>query len=482
MVAVARVGADGLVAPTLHAGIVEAMPDAVVVADPEGRIVLTNPRAAEVFGWSEDELVGRPIEILMPPRYRARHPRLRKGYAGLRMNLLELRGYRKDGTEFPAEISLATIVEGASTWVCATVRDITERKRSEERFRQLVDAAPDPLVITDAAGTIVLASEQAQAVFGYTGDELVGEPIEVLVPTRYHETHRRMRQRFAASPRFRPMGSGQELYARHQDGSEIPVSISLAPLVTEDEVLLSASIRDLTERNRVQTQVDQVREDLVATVSHEMRTPLTSIIGYLELVLDSTEPLPPAARSMLEVVHQNAYRELGLVNDLLTVASVGSEGPSASTVDMAEVVAAAVAQARVLAQDRGVDLQVDADPGARPVSGRAHRLRQVVDNLVSNALKFTPAGGSVRVTCSDLDGRTTVTVEDTGTGIEPDELPMVFERLYRTRAAVDACTPGVGIGLSLVRSITQGHGGTVEVRSTPGTGTTVRVRLPYAAA
>ncbi|NEN77525.1 PAS domain-containing sensor histidine kinase [Nocardioides zeae] len=481
MVAMPRSGVDGLVAPSLHAGIVEAMPDAVVVTDPEGRIVLTNPRAAEVFGWRDGELIGRPIEILMPPRYRARHPRLRRGYAGLRMNLLELRGYRKDRTEFPAEISLATIVEGSSTWVCATIRDITERKRSEERFRQLVDAAPDPLIITDADGTIVLASEQAQAVFGYTGDELVGEPIEVLVPTRYHATHRAMRQRFAADPRFRPMGAGRELYARHRDGSEIPVAISLAPLVTEDEVLLSASIRDLTERDRVQTQIDQVREDLVATVSHEMRTPLTSIIGYLELVLDSAEPLPPNARSMLEVVHQNAYRELGLVNDLLTVASAGTEGPSATVVDMGDVVAAAAAQARALAQDRGIELQVVADPGARAVRGRAHRLRQVVDNLVSNALKFTPEGGTVRVTCSDLDGRTTVTVEDTGVGIEPDELPMVFERLYRTRAAVDACAPGVGIGLSLVRSITQGHGGTVEVRSTPGTGTTVRVRLPYAA-
>lgn len=480
MVAMANAGADGLVAPSLHAGIVEAMPDAVVVTDPDGRIVLTNPRAAEVFGWRAGELVGRPIEILVPPRHRARHPRLRRGYAGLRMDLLELRGYRKDGTEFPAEISLATIVEGPRTWVCATVRDITDRKRSEERFRQLVDSAPDPLVITDTAGTIVLASERAQAVFGYTAAELVGESIEVLVPTRYHAAHRRMRQRFAANPRFRPVGSGQELYARHRDGSEIPVAISLAPLVTDDEVLLSASVRDLTDRNRVQTQVDQVREDLVATVSHEMRTPLTSIIGYLELVLDSPDELPPSARSMLEVVHQNAYRELGLVNDLLTVASVGSEGPADGLVDMADVVVASVAQARARAEDRGVDLQVVADPRARAVNGRVHRLRQVVDNLVSNALKFTPEGGSVRVTCTDLDGRTTVTVEDSGMGIEPDELPMVFERLYRTRAAVDACAPGVGIGLSLVRSITQGHGGTVEVHSTPGAGTTVRVRLPYA--
>lgn len=476
----ANAGADGLVAPSLHAGIVEAMPDAVVVTDPDGRIVLTNPRAAEVFGWRPGELVGRPIEILVPPRHRARHPRLRRGYAGLRMDLLELRGYRKDGTEFPAEISLATIVEGPRTWVCATVRDITDRKRSEERFRQLVDSAPDPLVITDTAGTIVLASERAQAVFGYTAAELVGESIEVLVPTRYHAAHRRMRQRFAANPRFRPVGSGQELYARHRDGSEIPVAISLAPLVTDDEVLLSASVRDLTDRNRVQTQVDQVREDLVATVSHEMRTPLTSIIGYLELVLDSPDELPPSARSMLEVVHQNAYRELGLVNDLLTVASVGSEGPADGLVDMSDVVVASVAQARARAEDRGVDLQVVADPRARAVNGRVHRLRQVVDNLVSNALKFTPEGGSVRVTCTDLDGRTTVTVEDSGMGIEPDELPMVFERLYRTRAAVDACAPGVGIGLSLVRSITQGHGGTVEVHSTPGAGTTVRVRLPYA--
>ncbi|HEY1135295.1 MAG TPA: PAS domain S-box protein [Nocardioides sp.] len=482
MVAMSSVEADGLVAPSLHAGIVEAMPDAVVVADHAGRIVLTNPRVAEVFGWSDDELVGRPVEVLMPPRYRLAHPRRRRGYAGTRMSLLELRGYRRDGTEFPAEISLATIAEGEHSWVCATVRDITARKQSEERFRQLVDAAPDPLIISDVEGTIVLASQQAQAVFGYTAEELVGHPIEMLVPTRYHETHRHLRSLFAANPRFRPMSSGRELYARRHDGSEIPVEISLAPLVTEDEVLLSASIRDLTDRNRIQAQVDQVREDLVATVSHEMRTPLTSIIGYLELVLDSPDRLPDTARGMLEVVHQNAYRELGLVNDLLSVASAGSEGSGEDVVDLGEIVTAATARARPVADGRGVALEVVTEPGVHAVNGRGHRLRQVVDNLVSNALKFTPRGGSVTVTCGDLDGRTSVTVTDTGVGIEPDELPMVFERLYRTPSAISACTPGVGIGLSLVKAITQAHGGTVEVRSTPGAGSTFRVLLPYAAA
>ncbi|MDT9594054.1 PAS domain S-box protein [Nocardioides zeae] len=468
------------VAPSLHAGIVAAVPDAVVVVDDAGLIVLANPHVTEVFGWAEHEICGQPVEVLMPPRFRALHPGRRGGYSGHRMDLLELRGHRKDGTEFPAEISLATIEEDGRRWVCATVRDITARKRSEERFRQLVDAAPDPLVITDAAGTIVLANQQAQAVFGYAGDDLVGQPIEILVPARHREGHRRMRAAFAAAPDVRPMGSGRELYALHRDGHEIPVEISLAPLVTDDELLLSASIRDLSERNRIQAQVDQVREDLVATVSHEMRTPLTSIIGYLELVLDD-EPLPAQTSSMLEIVRQNAHRELALVNDLLTVASVGDEGPGADVVDLGALVRASVAQALPVAAGRGVRLGVSPGHGAALVRGRSHRLRQVVDNLVSNALKFTPAGGTVTVSSGDVDGRASITVTDDGVGIEADELPVVFERLYRTPSAIAACTPGAGIGLSLVKAITQAHGGRVEVTSAVGEGSTFRVLLPYAA-
>lgn len=464
----------------LHAGIVDAVPDAVVLVDDEGRIVMTNPHVTETFGWTGEELAGQPVEVLMPPRFRGHHPRLRGGYAGMRLNLLELRGFRKDGTEFPIEISLATIHEADQRWVCATIRDITVRKRSEERFRQLVDAAPDPMVITDRDGTIVIANQQAQAVFGYAVDELLGHPIEVLVPARFHAEHRRERAAYAATPGVRPMGSGRELYARHRDGHEIPVEISLSPLVTDDEVLLSASIRDLTERNRMHAQVDHVREDLIATVSHEMRTPLTSIIGYLELVLESSDALPGATRGMLEVVHQNAHRELALVNDLLTVASVGAEGPGDEVVDLAEVVVASVVNAAPVAHGRGIFLTHLSTAELTAVRGRPHRLRQVVDNLVTNALKFTPSGGVVTVCAEVVDGHACVTVTDTGVGIAVDELPMIFERLYRTPAAIAACTPGAGIGLSIVQSITQAHGGRVEVASTLGEGSTFRVLLPYA--
>lgn len=466
-------------APSLHGGIVDAIPDAIVVTDDAGRIVLTNPHATAVFGWTAAELFGQPVELLMPPRFRAHHPALREGYDGGRMDLLELSGVRKDGTEFPAEVSLATIEDAGQRWVCATIRDITERKRSEERFRQLVDASPDPLVITDAAGVVVLANHQALAVFGYAVDDLIGQPAEILVPTRYR-AGRDPRPVFAADPDRRPTGSVRELHAVRSDGTEMPVEISLAPLVTDDEVLLSASIRDLTERHRIQSQVDQVREDLVATVSHEMRTPLTSIIGYLELVLDMEDDLTPTAAEMLTVVHNNAHRELALVNDLLTVASVGDEGPGEELVSLPAIVEAALAVSGPNATSRDVVVLPRLDGGLAPVRGRAHRLRQVVDNLVSNALKFTPAGGTVTVTCTDLDGRACLSVTDTGVGMEADELPVIFERLYRTPSAVSSCTPGAGIGLSIVRAITQAHGGTVEVRSTPDAGSTFRVLLPYA--
>lgn len=342
-------------------------------------------------------------------------------------------------------------------------------------FRKLLDAAPDPTVIVDAQSEIVMVNLRMHDVLGWSAEDLVGHPVERLLPARLREVGT------AADGFLRPLGVF-ELVVLHRDGHEVPVEISFAPLETDDGVWISAAIRDLTERRRGQDAADRMRDELIATVSHELRTPLTSIIGYTELLADLGEDeLGPTARGLIAVIERNAAREMRLVDDLLTMAFLDGDRLRIvrEPMDLAAVARRVAGDQVATAEEAGIRLQVRA-ADARPVSGDFYRLVQVVENLVTNALKFTARGGEVVVSVEEDHGRSVLSVADTGVGIGADETARIFERLYRTPSAVAAHTQGAGLGLSIVRKIVEAHGGAVEVESTLGVGTTFRIALPAA--
>lgn len=224
----------------------------------------------------------------------------------------------------------------------------------------------------------------------------------------------------------------------------------------------------------------QVKDEFFALVSHELRTPLTSIMGYLELVRDDEDELPADTRRFLEVVDRNAQRLLRLVGDMLFVAQVeaGRLSLERSSVDLRTVAQDAVEAARPAAARGRVTLELDAAPGP-PITGDRDRLGQMIDNLISNALKFTPEGRAVRVSLRD-DGRDAVLeVGDEGVGIPEADQEHLFERFFRASTAVSKAVPGAGLGLTIVKTIVEAHGGSIALTSTEGIGTTVRVTLPH---
>jgi signal transduction histidine kinase len=237
-------------------------------------------------------------------------------------------------------------------------------------------------------------------------------------------------------------------------------------------------VRDVT----VERRMDRMKDEFIATASHELRTPLTSILGYLEALREGDAgELAPEQERFLEVIARNGDRLRHLVDDLLDVAraDAGRLALAMAEVDLSEVVAEASEAARPVAVERGIDLSVAAPPGALVVGDR-RRLGQVVDNLVSNALKFTPPGGSVSVTVVADGDAMACEVSDTGVGIPEAEQERLFERFYRgSRASADA-VQGTGLGLAIAKMIVESHGGRIALTSEEGRGTRVRITLPAA--
>jgi diguanylate cyclase (GGDEF)-like protein/PAS domain S-box-containing protein len=240
--------------------LLESAPDAMVIVDPEGLITLVNRQTERLFGYERTELVGQPVEALIPDRFVAGHhihrgryladPNFRPMGAGL-----ALYGRRRDGTEFPVEISLSPLQTDGGMLVSAAIRDVTDRRAEQEQFQQLLESAPDAMVIVDADGHITLINRQTERLFGYEREELLGRPVESLIPERFVSAHRPHRQAYANDPRPRPMGAGFDLYGRRKDGTEFPVEISLSPLHAESGTIVSAAIRDVSERKALEEQL-----------------------------------------------------------------------------------------------------------------------------------------------------------------------------------------------------------------------------------
>jgi protein-histidine pros-kinase len=483
----------------LHALLASA-PDAMLLADQRGRIVQVNDRCAQLFGYDYSEIVDQPVEVLIPAAQRDLHRRQREAY-GARPSIremssgLDLVALRKDGSQVPVEISLAPFETDRGALVLASVRDVSRSRHDERLFRRFVEAAPDAIVVADLEGRILLTNARTVDMFDYEASEMVGQSVVMLMPERLAQAYETRRTEYMSDPDSPPViGLTGGLFGRRKDGTEVPVEVSLATLETEDGTLILADVRDITERTvilaamreaeerqQVQEATNRAKDAFLATVSHELRTPLASILGYAELIAANGHLTPEDARFM-SVIIRNGRRELRLVQDLLTLSTI-SEGEleiHPARLDLVGLTLSAVESAQPRAEETGVSVRAVVPDSPLWADCDEERMAQVLDNLLSNALKFTPPGGEVVLSLYQQGSSARLEVADTGVGIGDEEPSLVFERLFRSRSAIANEVPGAGIGLTIAAAIVQAHRGTIRVLDTSDSGTTFAVDIPVA--
>jgi len=479
-----------------HELVVDAAPTAMVVSNARGGIVLVNEAAERLFGYGRAELLGKPVETLVPSLLHERHRSERTAFLAAPSTRVmgagrELFALRKDGSEVPVEIGLNPVESDQGTLVLSAIIDLTERKRADARFRLAVEAAPNAMLMVDPHGAIVLVNSQAEHLFGYARHELVGSPIELLVPERIHHLHPSFRHEFIAAPQTRAMGAGRDLFALRKDGSEIPVEIGLNPIAMADGVYVLSSVIDITERKRAEEErealllearaASQAKDDFLATLSHELRTPLNAILGWASL-LQHEDVATPEAKTALETIERNARHQARIIGEVLDVSRIvqGRFRLDVANCDLGGVVASVMASLGPAARAKQIVLRSSIEAMESFVADSG-RLEQVVWNLVSNAIKFTPKGGHVQVDATHAGSHVCLVVRDDGKGIPTSFLPHVFERFTQADTSSTREHGGLGLGLAIARHLVELHGGSISVRSSgDGQGSVFTVRLPIA--
>lgn len=451
---------------------VESAPNAMIMVNRTGRIEMLNLQAELVFGYSRDELLGQPIEMLIPERFRRQHPAHRRlFFADPKSRPMgagrDLYAISKDGTEFPVEIGLNIIDTDEGAMVLAAIVDISERKekeealwRSQERFRSVVESAPNAMVLVGRRGTIKMVNFQMERLFGYSRAELLGRPIEMLIPERFRKDHPGFRASFFADPQLRPMGAGRDLYGLRKDGSEIAVEIGLNPIETDGGLMVLAAIVDITDRKRSEQQLRAAlgeRDNLLREIHHRVKNNLQIVQSMLNLQSARTED--PVALGILRGC-RNRIQSMALVYDIL------DQSHDFVKVDFERFLDSLAPR---LMSSYGIDpsrirLSVDAAGVSLPIE-KALSCGQLVNELIANSLEHAfPEGRSGEITVEstvDANGDVVLSVSDNGVGVPVD--------IDVTRAETS--------GLQLVNLLANRLGGTLSIERAEQTRFTVQFSL-----
>jgi PAS domain S-box-containing protein len=369
--------------------------------------------------------------------------------------------------------------------------------KAESRFQELLEVAPDAIIEVDQQGVIVLCNAATERLFGYNREELLGAPVENLIPEASRFAHQKHRASYWQHPVTRPMGKGLLLHALRKGGVTFPVEISLSPVRSEDGFRVTAIIRDVTDRviaeeqiravnqqlqqrNREVERANRLKSEFLASMSHELRTPLHTILGFTELLEEEVDgPLNDRQKRFVQHVHQDAQHLLELINDILDLSKIeaGKMELRFEVFDARQAIEEVVASLQGRADAKNLVVLNHASPDCAVKADRV-RFKEIFYNLLSNAVKFTLEGGRIEIACAPGESSVSFSVKDTGVGIPKQEQASIFDKFYQVGSTTKGVREGTGLGLAITKQLVEMHGGKISVESAPGQGSTFSFTVP----
>jgi PAS domain S-box-containing protein len=483
-----------------YAGLLEAAPDSMVVVDDSGKIVLLNLQAEKQFGYLRNELLGQRVTNIIREGFAERLAAdgNRTAAEALAQQIgtgIELVGRRKNGSEFPMEIMLSPLESTEGVLITAAIRDISLRQQAqmhlaqmESKYRGLLEAAPDAMVVVDASGNIVLLNLQAEKQFGYLRDELLGQAVKNLIPEGFAERLVADGTRTATEALTQQIGTGIELVGRRKNGTEFPIEIMLSPLESAEGVLITAAIRDISVRKTAERQLAEMVSELKRSneelgqfayiASHDLQEPLRMVASYTQLLSRRyTGRLDSDADEFIAFAVDGANRMQRLIKDLLEFSRVGTRQIPFADVASTTVLQQALLNLRGVIEESGALVTFGPLPTVR---ANEHQLIQLFQNLIGNSIKYHTAGKpNIHISAvRDAGEKWVFSVRDNGIGIAAQHLERIFgmfQRLHKRHEFV-----GTGIGLAICKKIVERHGSAISVTSEPGVGSVFSFSLSQA--
>ena len=484
--------------------LLDTAPIGVIATDQNGRVRLWSRGAERLLGWREEEILLQPVPF--------------EGVLGGALHdHLEFSAPTRGGGIAHLDISIASWQEGSIFVLSdASAKRNAEREigeligreeqarhqiNAERRFRELLEAAPDAIIEVDRDGRIVLMNPVTERMFGYSAAELLGRPVDILLPEEARAAHVLHRAHYWERATARSMARGITLYGRRKDGSSFPVEISLSPVKAEGGIRVTAIMRDVTERKETERRIQALREEhtvqleirneeveranrlkseFLANMSHELRTPLHTVIGFSELLEEEVKgPLNADQKRFIGHIHKDARHLLDLINEVLDLSRIeaGKLVLNSEYVDMAELLEETVSSLRPQSELKSLLISAAAPGNAYAFADRV-RMRQIISNLLGNAVKFTPEGGRIDVSLEVLKEALQISVADTGLGIPEEEQDAIFDNFHQVTGPDSALREGTGLGLPITRRLVEAHGGRIWVESEPGKGSRFTFTVP----
>jgi len=464
--------------------IIRSAVDAIVLIDARGRIEAFNPAAERLFGYSEAEVLGRNVSVLMPEPYRGEHDGYLARYLSTGEPKIigrgrEVSGRRKDGSTFLLHLSVGEADVNGERKFTGILHDLTQRvelenrlRTSEARWRSIVESAVDGIVVIDRRGCIEAFNPAAERLFGYSEADVIGKNVNMLMPAPFHDEHDQYLARYLDTGQRRIIGIGREVIAKRRDGSTFPVHLSVGEMAVNGERKFTGILHDLSarirmeERLREQTALARLGE-MAAVIAHEVKNPLAGVRGAIQVIGSRLPKDSRDAAVVKEIVNRiDALNEL--MKDLLLFARPPQPRPG--PVDLAGLIRTT---AELLSTDpalRGVAVRVQ---GGNPVvDADAELLKIVFQNLLMNGAQAMHGQGTIDVRVQPIDGHCQVTIRDGGPGIPAEVLEKIFTPFFTTKAR------GTGLGLPTAKRILEAHGGTIDIHCPAGGGTIVSLHLP----